>query len=190
MLWHRDNNILSLTERMDVMSQVLENIKTRRSVRSYQDAQIPREQLEQILTAGLYAPSAKNSQLCQFTVVQGKEKLEALRDAIAKAIHNPDYHHFYNAPTLVIVSAPKDYPLAVPDCAVALENMFLAAHDLKLGSVWINQLGGICDQPEIRSILTKYGVPESHNVYGCAAIGYPAVEVAPDRENRDKVVFA
>lgn len=172
------------------MSQVFENIKTRRSVRSYQDTQIPREQLEQILTAGLYAPSGKNSQLCQFTVVQGKEKLEALRNAIAKALQNPDYHHFYNAPTLVMVSAPKDYALAVPDCAVALENMFLAAHDLKLGSVWINQLGGICDQPEVRALLTKYGVPENHNIYGSAAIGYPAVEVAPDRETRCKVVYA
>ena len=54
--------------------------------------------------------------------------------------------------------------------------MFLAAKSFGIGSVWINQLQGICDKPEIRSFLQKVGVPDEHVVYGVAALGYAAKE--------------
>lgn len=172
------------------MSTVFENIKTRRSVREYLDKPVPAADLEKILEAGLYAPSARNTQNWQFTVVQGAEKLEKLRAAIANAIGNPDYHRFYNAPVLVLVSAPEDYRHAMADCSCALENMFLQAHDLGLGSVWINQLLGICDQPEVRAVLDEFKVPAGHAVCGCAALGYAARETASGRENKGVVVYA
>lgn len=54
----------------------------------------------------------------------------------------------------------------------ALENIFLAAHALGVGSVWINQLRDFCDVPEVRALLHEYGVPDGHAVYGSAALGY------------------
>ena len=45
---------------------------------------------------------------------------------------------------------------------------------LGIGSVWINQFRGICGRPEIRRALSALGLPEDHNVWGCAALGYPA----------------
>jgi len=172
------------------MNDVLNNIKTRRSVRSFTDEQIGREDLDAILTAGLYAPSAKNTQNWQLTVVQGAEKLEALRAAIAAALDNPGYGRFYNAPTLVIVSTPADYEFGAVDSAAVLENMFLAAHSLGIGSVWINQLLKISDRIEVRKLLSDLKVPADHRVWCCAALGYAAGEVKKDRENRGKVVFA
>lgn len=66
------------------MNQILENIKTRRSTRSYQDKAVPKSDLEQILTAGLYAPSANNTQNWQFTVVEGAEKLTLLQKQLVQ----------------------------------------------------------------------------------------------------------
>lgn len=71
------------------------------------------------------------------------------------------------------------------DCACALENIFLAAKSLGIGSCWINQLGQTCDDPDVRAFLTKLGVPESHKVYGCAALGYAPAD-APVKEKKVK----
>ncbi len=172
------------------MSQILENIKTRRSVRSYQDKALPKSDLEQILTAGLYAPSANNTQNWQFTVVEGTDKLTQLQKAVGAALGNANYHRFYNAPVLVIVSAPKDYPHAMADCSCALENMFLMAHDLGIGSVWINQLTDTYDDKGVRAVLSRFGVPENHQVCGCAALGYAASEEKKDRKNMGVIVYA
>lgn len=54
-----------------------------------------------------------------------------------------------------------------------------------IGSCWINQLGQTCDDPDVRAFLTKLGVPESHKVYGCAALGYAPAD-APVKEKKVK----
>lgn len=71
------------------------------------------------------------------------------------------------------------------DCACALENIFLAAKSLGIGSCWINQLRQTCDDPDVRAFLTKLGVPENHKVYGCAALGYASAD-APVKEKKVK----
>ena len=86
-------------------------------------------------------------------------------------------------PTLVIVSNEPTQWWAAMDCACALENIFLAAKSLGIGSCWINQLGQTCDDPDVRAFLTKLGVPESHKVYGCAALGYAPAD-APVKEKK------
>ena len=68
------------------------------------------------------------------------------------------------------------------DCACAMQNIFLAAKSLGIGSCWINQLGQTCDDPDVRAFLTKLGIPENHRVYGCAALGYAAA--APMKEKK------
>lgn len=66
-----------------------------------------------------------------------------------------------------------------------MENIFLAAKSLGIGSCWINQLGQTCDDPDVRAFLTKLGVPESHKVYGCAALGYAPAD-APVKKKKVK----
>lgn len=171
------------------MKEVLQNIKTRRSVRKYKDDPIPQEHLEDILTAGLYAPSARNTQNWQLTVVRGEKNLEALRSVVAEAIDQPNYPRFYNAPVLIMVSTPKDYPFGPFDSAAVIQNLFLEAHELGIGSVWVNQLLNICDEPKVREVLSRLRVPEDHKVWGCAALGYAQGEVPTDRENKGVVVY-
>jgi nitroreductase len=75
---------------------------------------------------------------------------------------------------LIIASNKRDNPLGVQDCSCALENIFLAAHSLGIGSVWINQFRTICDVPEVRKALDDIRIPSDHIIVGCAALGYPA----------------
>ena len=88
-------------------------------------------------------------------------------------------------PTLVIVSNEPTQWWAGMDCACAIENMFLAAHSLGIGSCWINQLGTTCDDPEVRAFITSLGVPENHKVYGCVALGYADSKI-PMKEKKVK----
>ena len=156
------------------MNEILNNIKTRRSIRSFSDEKIPKEALEQIVEAGRYAPSAMNRQLCRFTVVQNPAMIENLAAAIGQELNRGSNYNFYAPNVMLLVSNERSNPHGIEDCACALENIFLAAHALGIGSVWINQLKGICDAPAIRAVLNELRLPENHIVLGMAALGYPA----------------
>ncbi len=179
------------------MNDVVKAIFERRSVRKYKTDRIPDADLEVIVRAGLYAPSAKNSQAWHILVLRNAEKINVLTDEVKAAIlragverylalaGNPRYTvNFGGAPVFAVVSAdPARTACPAEDCSCALENMFLAAHSLGIGSCWVNQLGCVTDEPRFREVLTGLGVPVAHKVYGAAAFGYadgPASK-APDR---------
>lgn len=155
------------------MNPVMENLLTRRSVRAFQEKEIPARELEQILEAARYAPSGMGRQTWKFTAVVNPEKIQQLAGAICKELDRSGYD-MYRPQVLIIPSNEADSRFGKEDNACALENIFLAAWSFGIGSVWINQLQNICDRPAIRSILTQWGIPENHVVYGMAALGYPA----------------
>jgi nitroreductase len=155
------------------MNNVMENLLTRRSVRAFLDKEIPSGELEQILEAAKYAPSGMGRQTWQFTAIVNKEKIQQLAAVIGKELGRDGYN-IYQPQVLIIPSNLSDSPFGKEDNACALENIFLAAWSFGIGSVWINQLQGISDRPAVRSLLTEWGVPENHVVYGMAALGYPA----------------
>lgn len=157
------------------MNQIMENILTRRSIRAFNEQAIPREELEQILQAAIYAPSGMNKQTWHFTAIVNREKIQELAGLIEKSLGRKNYN-FYKPAVLVLASNERDSKWGKEDNACALENMFLAAHSFGIGSVWINQLQDICDEEEIRAYLREVGIPEEHVVYGIGAFGYAAVE--------------
>lgn len=174
------------------MNEVIKNILTRRSVRAYKSEQIFDNDLNEILESAKYAPSGSNSQSWHFTVLQNKEKLEKLnylvkealknmqvdektypiKRALKKEAQNDKYNFYYNAPTLIIVSNDREYSNSMADCSTSLENIFLSAHSIGLGSCWINQLCWFCDEPDIRKLLNEFGIPENYVVCGAASVGY------------------
>ena len=169
------------------MNDVLQNILTRRSVREFKEEQIKDEELDLILKAGTYAPSGMNKQSWQFTVVQNKEKIELLAKVVRELLGRDAGYNFYAPPTLIMLSNEKDNTNGLADCSCALENIFLMANSLGIGSCWINQLKTICDEKEVRGILTSFGIPENHIVWGMASIGYPK-SVAKEHERNDGVI--
>lgn len=176
-----------------IENQILENIYIRRSIRKYKPEQIQDQELNQIIEAGRFAPSGGNSQTNHFVVIQKTEilkelkelviqeysKLEvtenmykALKVAILKS-QKGNYDFCFNAPTLIIATNLRDYNNAIADCAVALENMMLAATSLNIGSCWINQLKWLADNEVIKSYVKKLDIKENELICGGLSLGYP-----------------
>ena len=139
---------------------VLEAIKTRKSVRAYDSRSIPNEILLRILEAGRLAPSAGNIQPWHFVVVSDVEK--------RKRLAQTRYARFLAESPVVIVgcgdqkASPRWY---VVDVTIALENMVLTATNEGLGTCWI----GSFSEDEIREMLK---IPENFRVVALLAVGY------------------
>lgn len=167
------------------MNEVLNAIYSRRSVRLFECRDVEREKLHEIVKAALYAPTAMNQQKWHFTVITNKLLLTRLNEAVKKFMmksNNPQhrmrvsvsgYCFYYDAPALIVPSFAPDAIYVSEDCGCAIENMYLAAHSLGLGSCWINQLSGeAADNAEIRDVLSGAGVPKANAIRGSLAIGY------------------
>lgn len=159
------------------MNETMKTIFTRRSVRKFTEEKIPEEILRDIADAGMHAPSGMCKKTWQFTVVTNPEIIKELANTIAKVLNRQGYN-MYNPVALVIPSNHRENIFGREDNACALENIFLSAKSYGVGSVWLNQLNNICDEPEIRALLQKMEIPNNHVVYGFAGLGY-ADENAP-----------
>ncbi len=154
------------------MSELMQIIKSRRSIRAYKPDLPPKEQIMQLVEAAEWAPSGMSKFLWHFTVIYSAEKSYKLARAVAEADNRgPDYN-FFGAPVNIIISYKRDEHHAFVDGAAAMENLLLMATALGLGSCWVNQLRETCDVPAVRALLTEYGVPEDHIVICSAAVGY------------------
>ena len=171
------------------MNEVFENIMSRRSVRAFTDQQISKEDLLTIARAGVHAPSGMNRQSWKFTILNQQDKIQKLAQAIAKKLDRGAAYNFYEPNAIILVSNERDNSNGLADSACALENIFLMAHSLGIGSVWINQLKLICDEPEIRPLLDELEIPSSHIVYGIAALGYAKEEGKPKEKNESVIHF-
>lgn len=168
------------------MNSIIENILTRRSTRDFSSQQVPRHHIETLVEAALYAPSGMCQQSWKFTAILDQALIAQLAAAIAQVL-NRDNYNFYGATALIIPSNLADSRFGRDDNACALQNIFLAAHSLDIASVWINQLNGICDHPQIRPLLDQMGIPADHIVYGLAALGY---DNAPPKGKIEKTGIA
>ena len=175
------------------MNDTMKAILGRRSIRSFQETQIPREKLEDILLAGQHAPSGGNCQFSHFTVIQNLDVLESLKriaieefsrmevtegmyKSMASAITRAKtggYDFLYRASTLVIVSNLKSHPNAMADSAAAIENMLVCASSLDIGSCWINQFRWLTDNAGLRAYCLTLGIEENEAICGGLALGYP-----------------
>ena len=171
------------------MNSIYNAILSRRSCRTYTNQPISPEDLQMILTAGIYAPSAMNSQTRQLTVLRTRENIALLADAAGKVLGRSNYDLFKPA-SLVIVSNDPGNPNGGFDCACTLENIFLMAHELGIGSCWINQMKDAEDHPSVRKLLADFGVPPAHHVYGMAALGYAAAPASAMDKSTQVIHFA
>ena len=160
------------------MNETMQTILNRRSVRAFTAQPIPEEILKDLVEAALHAPSGMGKKTWQFTVVENREKIDSFAAAV-KGVCKRDPYDMYRPAALIIPSNERDSIFGKEDNACALQNIFLAAQSYGIGSVWINQLQGNCDDPAIRPFLKEWGIPDNHVVYGLAALGYadPAIEV-------------
>lgn len=168
------------------MSQALQHLLTRRSVRRYTTEQVSDTLLDQILEAGLYAPSGMNTQCCRMVAVRDPETV-ALMSRLNAAVMGRDTDPFYGAPCVIVVLGdPEVYPCWMQDGSLILGNLMNAAHALGLGSCWINRATEVFDSPEGKALLEKWGLPTHLRGVGNCILGFPAEtpEAKPRKEGR------
>lgn len=162
-------------------NEVVKNILERRSWRSFEEKQIAEEELQTILECGLWAPSAMNQQSWHLTVLQNKALIQELTEGCKKMMGR-DADPFYGAPTLVLVTGKGDCIDPIKDGSLAIENMFLAAASLGVGSCWINCLGRFLTTEEGKAFAHKCGMPQGQVGVGCVILGYPKGDAPQPKE--------
>lgn len=168
-------------------NRIIETLLERRSVRSYRPEQISEEELSDILHAAKYAPTARGLQARHFTVVQNKQFIaEIVSLATGNSVNEGD-SPFYNAPTVIVLSAPQDAKYGREDCACAIMNIMLAAEALGLGTCYIcSVLNGLRDE----RILSHLKLPEGYIPFGSVTVGYPKEHgLAPKERRSDDISY-
>jgi nitroreductase len=161
----------------------LEAIRTRRSIRAYENKPVPADLVEQVIAAAMMAPSARNGQPWRFVIIDDRDLLNEI----------PEFHPYAKmvpsaALALLVCGdttlerSPGYWPI---DCAAATENLLLAAHALGLGAVW---LGVYPRTPRMDGFRRMLRLPETVIPHTLIPLGYPAEQpVSEDRFRQDRI---
>lgn len=167
--------------------KAMEMIYGRRSIRSYQEKEIPQEVLEKVFSAAMMAPSWKNTQTASYVVAKSPE----MREKVLSALPPFNYNNAKTAPVIVVMttkhgrsgyekdgtpSTKKGDRWEIFDAGIACQTLCLAAYEQGLGTC----IMGIYDEDKLPEILN---LPEDEIVTAVIPMGYPAVEpIAPKRK--------
>ena len=159
---------------------VLEAIKTRRSVRRFKKEKVPPHLLKEVLEAGRWAPSSRNSQPWRFIVIVDED----LKRRVANATTAGKF--LAEAPLgIAVVVDTKATRHPAEDGAAATMNILLAAHALGLGACWIGSYGSSYEE-EVKDML---GIPEGWALLSIVALGYPDERPASRRLDLRELVY-
>jgi nitroreductase len=180
-----------------------EAISGRRTVRSYARAAVDQPLIARLIDAAIQAPSAMNQQPWSFTVVRDQSMLDrisarakvhvleeltagAKNDLLRARLAAPDFHIFHHAPVLILISATEQGSWVVEDCAMAAENLMLAAFAAGLGSCWVGFAQGYLQTTEGKAIL---GLPDTWVPAAPIVVGHPDVLPPPVPRKQPKVLW-
>lgn len=172
------------------MNEIIKAMEERRSIRKFKPEMPAKEDLDQIIEAGLYAASGKNKQSSIIVAVTDK----ALRDKFA-ALNckiggwQEGFDPFYGAPAILIVLADKNEPNRVYDGSLVMGNLMLAAHSLGLGSIWIHRAKEEFELPECQQLLKDLGIDGEWEGIGHCAVGFIDGEPPKAHERKPGRVF-
>jgi nitroreductase len=148
--------------------ETLKAIMSRRSIRKYKDLLIDKSIVKTILEAAMNAPSAGDGRPWHFVVIDDREKLDMIADKV-----DGGNQMFKNAPLAILILGDEEkqgFPGFYPqDCSCAAQNIYLAAHDRGLGTVWI-ALWNV--EPRIKGIRDVIKFPENLIPFAIFPIGY------------------
>lgn len=161
------------------MSDFLEVIRTRSSIRAYQETTLSQKQIEQLVEAALSAPTAANRQEFHVSVVKkGNSILDEIEDTKNKGNSVPN-NFYYDAPLVLFISADKNFGWSELDAGIVVENVHLAAHSLGLGSLIIGCIKDALTQEKESYFAKKLDFPENYEFKIAIAAGYPATTKEP-----------
>ena len=171
-------------------------LTNRRSIRDFQDRNVPLSVVKEIIQDTCLAPTASNRQPCRFVIIQDREWIKKLsteskHNLLADLARNPEaplkqyeaalrdekFNVFYNAPCLVLVIGPRDVFSLDVDCGLTAAYFMFSAVSRGLGTCWIGLGAHIRD----RQILSEIGVPDECRIVAPIILGYP-VTIPPVSE--------
>ena len=187
-----------------MINAVMENIVTRRTIRRFRSEQITEEELQTVLQAGMYAPSAGGRQGVLFVVSQNRETNEKLgrikknntnvkmsTDTVYISKEQPSIADdptivsaFYDAPTVITLFVPKNFLYGPYDASAAAENMLLAAHSIGLGGCYIGSAWDSFRDAFGQETLIKWNIRTDYYAVIHVLLGYPKEEQAPKGKAR------
>lgn len=192
----------------NAMNKVIETILERRTIRNYEQRQIDPAELQQVIDAGLYAPTGGGRQSPVMLVCQDAETNEQLgrisrtlfgranSDGIRfvsqaqRSIADDDSIRsgFYGAPTVITLFAPRRWAYGIHDCTSAAITMSLAAWSLGIGSCYVSRAEETFDSEIGREIMSRAGIGEEYVARVCLCLGYPAGEAGPSKPRKQERV--
>jgi len=174
-----------------------EAIAGRRTIREYSAEAVDEQTIRGLIDAAVHAPSAVNQQPWTFTVVRDQTVLDRISrgakshmlatmadsphaDRFRSRLGDPGFQIFYHAPVLILISAISEGPWIVEDCALAAENLMLAAYAAGLGSGWIGFAQSYLNTPRGKQEL---GLPAACVPVAPIIVGRPTAKVPPVPRN-------
>lgn len=172
------------------MINYTELLKQRRSIRSYQDKEVSMDIINEIIQDACVAPSSCNNQPWRFVVINDKAMIKRLSDESKKnllhyiatnpdslykrfedRLSDPDNNVFYNAPSLIMIAAEKDYLPRYVDCSLCATYLMMAATARGLGTCWVH-LGSKIQDKKLREDI---GLTDDLEIIAPLILGYPKV---------------
>ena len=170
------------------MMTFTELLKNRRSIRDFQDKEVPLNIVEEILRESTLAPSASNNQPCRFSIVNCKNTMKALSDeskanllddfakhktsldaSYVNVLKEKNFNVFYNAPCVIYISGSTYVGSLDWDVALTASYIMFSAASRGLGTCWIH-LGSYIRDPKTKGLL---GIPDGCRIVAPIIIGYP-----------------
>jgi len=169
--------------------EIIELIKLKRSIKKYQNKPVEHPLIEQIVEAGLYAPSGRNGQNVKMLVVENKELVQQIAK-INASILGIDTDPFYGAPVVIVVFANRNCSTYMEDGSLVMANLMLGAHFLGVDSCWIHRARETFETPEGRKLAKEWGIPDEYIGIGNCILGYHAGAYPnPSPRKSDRVYY-
>ena len=176
--------------RNEPVNEIIKAMQERRSIRRFKPHMPAKEDIAQIINAGLYAANGRGKQATITVAITNK----ALRDRLAAdncriGGWKDGFDPFYGAPVILIVLADRNCATRVYDGSLVMGNMMLAAHSLGLGSIWIHRAKEEFEMPDYQKILEDLGVTGEWEGIAHCAVGYIDGDMPKAAKRKDGRVF-
>jgi len=174
-------------------------IKGRRSVRSFTDEPVSKEEVQAILEAGTWAPTGMNRQPWKFIIIENKKAIQLVSEEtkvlvrqnmppLAKQYSTEQDVICYDTPMLILICTEKDKQwenLNLLDSVLAAQNMFLKAYELGLGTCYMGFVSLLNNKPDA---TRKMGVPEGYDMLVPFVIGHPKAKQGKGKRKKPNVL--
>lgn len=166
---------------------VIENILSRRSIRSYKPDKIEREKLDRIIECGIWAPNGQHRESWEVRVVTNPDMLAEIDSLYNIYSNGSNSRAAFGAPAVAFIAYDTTYDLSQVDCGLLGGNMMLAANSMGIGSCCLGGLARFMTSPQAATLLARLDFPDTHRLLYAIAFGYPNETPAPNGRRTDNV---